>query len=498
MSAAMQKISLLVLLALLTSCSNTNTLEHLQSEYDNHKYSRYVVDNLKAQPVVAKKQKTLDNKSTVLVKRQLESRKKQAAGRLNGAINQNGLYQPSQALLQSIARLSTQKKLEHWLKNHSSLDTVLTIALSNNLDILSAKEQAKASLAKYDQVTYLDDMLAQYAAFTKDITLTGSTQKHKKSVSAGFPFPGLTTLKSSIIDQTVESSRLVVKQTSQDVITNARVAYYQLQFVQQEISIIIENKKLLKSLKEELKGNYITNSAELSNILQVDIEIANNDNLLLVAKDRRRATQARLNALLNISSSFSLGKLDKFIPTEFTGDTEKLINKGKEKRIEVTRLRSDLEKMKRVIQLSEKRFYPDFDAGFSRFQKGKFTTKPKIKKNNFFAKNDAYLTETRAKVKALQSKIRALQNRTAGEIQQAISNYQSQKRTYDLYRNKVLPKAKTTLTVAKNLFETGEASFIEIIEEQEMILNYRLKAIKGIEGININKAKLARFIGSVL
>ena len=494
---------------LLSACSTTtlmsgkasnrsNTFNELQKEYNNYQYSNYVKNSLAVvpAPIAERVTSTLDDRKLKAVTRQLTNRKKRSAAHLNGVRNQNGIYKPSRSLQQQIARLNTNKKAESWLKNHSSLDAVLSLAIKNNLDIQSAQEQAKASLAKYDQVAYLDDMLSQYAAFTKGIKLTGSTQKHKQSVSAGFPFPGLLTLKSTIIDQAVESSRLLLKQTVQDVITNTRIAYTELQYAQQEIAITREKIKLLKLLKKELKSNYSTNSAELSSILQADIKIAENQNKVRLAKDKQQAEQARLNALVNLSPTFVMGKLDKLKTNKVRQNIQQLIKTGKAQRVEIARLRSDLEKMKRVIQLSEKRFYPDFDAGYSRFQNDKFTTRPKIKNSNFFGKNDAYLTETRQKYKALQSKINALENKTANDIQQVFASYQSQKRTRALYQNKVIAKAKTSLDVTTSLYETGESSYLEIINNKEAILNYRLKALSALKGINVNIAKLARFVGT--
>lgn len=491
----MKKTLLIATLITLSSCSSTSTIKQLQTEYDNYKYSAYVSDSLKERSPVVQAKLSPNDKQLAAVKRQLTSRKRQASGQLNGAINQNGLYKPSRSLQQQLASVGTENQSESWLKNHSSLDTVLALVLKNNLDIKSSREQAQASLAKYDQVGYLDDMLAQYAAFTKDIKLTGSTQKHKKSASAGFPFPGLLALKSSIIDQSVDAARLSLKQTVQDVITKTRVAYYELQFAQQEIAITAQNIKLLKSLKEELKSSYSTNSAGLSGILKVDIEIANNRNILQVTKDRKRAKQARLNAVLNLSPEFTLGKLDMLKTVKLNKNTQQLVKTGKAHRVEIERIRTDLEKMKRIIQLSEKRFYPDFNAGYSRFQNNQFSNKPKVRKSNFFGKNDAYLSETKLKYKALQSKTVALENQTADEIQQAVSGYQTQKRTHALYRNKIIPKARSTLDINKNLYETGEASLLKVLEAQKMILNYKLKSVKALKGMNVNAAKVRRLTG---
>jgi outer membrane protein TolC len=479
-----------------SSCSSTNTLKQLQNEYDTYQYSAYVNDNLKAQTAIKyRPKKSLNTNKLKQQIRQLASRKKQARGKINGVIYQNNLYQPPRTLQLKVAQLKAGKQLQLWLKNHSNLAAIITLALNNNLDIKSAKELAQSDLSKYDQVGFLDDMLAQYAAFTQDIKLSGSTQKHKRSVITGFPFPGLLALKSSIIDQSVEASRQALKQKTQDVITSTRIAYHELQYAQQDIAITGKKIKLLNSLKKEIESNYSTNTAELSSILLVDIDIANSQNARQIAKDKQQAQKARLFALLNLPVNSKLGKLDKLSAVKLPNSGIELIKKAQINRVEITRLKADLEKMKRIIQLSEKRFYPDFDAGFSRFQNGKFSTKPKIKQNNFFARNDAYLTQTRQKLKALQSKIKALQTKTADDVQQAISSYQTQKRTYALYQDKLLPKARTTEDIAKNLFETGETSFIEVIDAQEMILIFRLKSKQALKNMNISKVKLMRIVG---
>jgi len=500
MNTLIKKLAIMTSLVFLSACSTatkTSTINKLQSDFNKHKYSAYVTDSLKAQPVVlTKAESSIDVKKLKAIKHQIASRKNNSTARLSNVRNQNGLHKVSRGLQQQVSRLSTKNQQEQWLKSHSSLEAILALLIRNNLDIQSAQEQAQASLSKYDQVGFLDDMLSQYAAFTKDISLTGSTQKQKKSVSKGFPFPGLLAMKSSIIDQAVEASRLQIKQTTQNAITSARIAYYELQFAQQEIVLTRKNISLLKSLKEDLKNSYSTNTADLSGILQVDIEIANYRNKLQIAKDKQRSKYARLNALLNLSPSFTLGKLGTLKAEKLPEITAQLIKKGKAHRVEIARLQTDLEKMKRIIQLSEKRFYPDFDAGYSRFQNDKFTTRPKIKKSNFFAKNDAYLTETRQKYKALQLKIQAMKTKTADDIQQGVSNYKIQKSTHALYQNKVLPKARTSLNIAKNLYETGETSLVDVIETQGLIVNYQLKSLKSLKDMNVNVAKVRRLIGS--
>jgi outer membrane protein TolC len=499
--------SLSIILAL-SACSSTQTMDQLQRDLNKNSQSAYVRDNLKSQPK-AKQSNTLQASQILQtaklkkVQNQLIHKKKSANNRLKSTIGNNGLFVASP----SVQRLKGRTAYENTLKKQARLFTVLSIVLKNNLAIKNSFEEAQANLAKYDQVSFLDDMLAQYAVFTKDLSLTGSTQKHNKSVATGFPFPGLMTLKAAIIDQAVETSRLKLKQATQDVISQTQQSYYKLQYNQREITIIQQEVNLLSALKEELNNNYSSNTANLNSVIQVDIEIDKDRNRLQVAKDQKRALQAKLNALMNVSPDLILGKLDLLVPLKMPLNAKQLIKSAKANRVEIALLKSNLQKMAKIIRLSEKRFYPDFDAGFSRFQnktskqvgsgaqQPSFNTKPKIKINSYFAKNDAYLIETKQKYKALQFKIKSLETQTADDIQQALSRYQSQQRTFQLYQSKILPKAKEALQVAKNDYEAEGADYIQVLDAQEILLKYRLSSNKALREMNIEVSKIARILG---
>jgi outer membrane protein TolC len=492
--------------------STTNiTANRLHKEAQNYQYSSYVQQNLKARKIpnaTVTKYSTLSSRHYTTQQIQLKNRKKQANASIRSAIVQNGLYRPQRIFQQQLSALHGRDSHQSWLEGHASLKGVLALALKNNLEIQSQQLSALSRLSQYDQVSYLDDILLQYNAFTNDLTLTGSTQKHKRSASTGFPFPALRALKANILDQNIEVSRLKLKQTTQDIITQTRLAYYELQYSQYNISLTQKMGKLLTSLKEELKNNYEVNTAKLGDILQIDIEIEQNNNDVSIAKDKQQAQQARLNTLLNLPTFFKLSKLDALKPIKLTANSQQLIKTAKRKRIEIAKLEAKVEKMQRIIRLSDRRFYPDFDAGYSRFQnsmskqvgsnanRATFSNRPKIKNNSFFATNDAYLTETKAKVKALQAKIKALKIKTEDELLQAYTRYQSQQRNHSLYQSKILPKANASLDIAKNNFETGDSSFMDIMQAQESILRYRLLAFKAVKEMNVEVAKIWRVMGS--
>ena len=474
-------ISLLVIVSFLSACSNklaNNNVSTLQSDLDAYQYSDYVKANLKPEVVnVESKNNTdkslnssINTQKVALAKRQLSNSKKQSSNNIANTISNNGLYK------------TTSKGNEKILMSLASLDNVLALALQNNLDIKSAKEQVSASLAKYDLVEFLEDMLNQYAAFTQ-------TKKPPQ-----FPLPGLLSLKSSIIDQSVETQRLRLKQKVQDVITLTRLSYYDLQFTRAEIKLIKQDIGLLKSLKKELQNNYSSNTGDLDEVLQVDIDLATSRNNLQTAKDRLNSQQVRLNTLLNRSSNLTLGQLDKIktLNVKLPLENAKYIKQAKENRIEIAVLSSELAQMEKVIQLSQRNLYPNLDSGFSVLKNGKFSTKPKIKTNKVLAKDDAYLTETKAKMKALKSKIAALKVKTANDVQQYLTGQQIAQKTHKLYQSKVIPKSKVAQEIADNMYETGETNYASVLKAKKATLKYRLESLNAQHKVVVNKTKLDR------
>ena len=465
---------------LLTACSQTKPVSSLQKDFDQHKYSDYVLANLRIKTPVK-------NTHSIAQTPNLQKRVPQANDNSESVVANNGLFKPNRTH-SSVATLTTK----------APLITILNIALKRNLDIKSAKQQLQASLAKYNQVEFLSDTLKQYAAFTDDIALTGSAKMSVKKSPAAYPAPGLNAIKASIIDESVKYARLKLKQTTQDVITNVRIAYIELQTARREASLLKQLTNQNQSLKQELQNNYTTNTGGLDVIIKADIDIASSQNKQRLTKDQQNVQQARLNALLNIPSSTTLtkfGDLDKLTEIKLFNNLNALQTAAHKNRVEIALLKAELAKMQRIIQLSEKVLYSDLDAGFSRTQNGKFTTKPKIKTNNYFAKNDAYLEETRQKAEALKSKIAALKNSTTSDLQQNLSAYQSQKSTYKLYRNKVIPKAQSSLEIANNSFEAGDGDNVKIISAKVSILKYRLLLLKALRDMQISHSKTERLTG---
>ena len=60
------------------------------------------------------------------------------------------------------------------------------------------------------------------------------------------------------------------------------------------------------------------------------------------------------------------------------------------------------------------------------------------------------------------------------DLKLVLYNFHDAERKIDLYRDTLIPKADQALNVTQQAFETGKASFLDLIDAQRTLLEFRL------------------------
>ena len=84
-----------------------------------------------------------------------------------------------------------------------ALELLVALGYEWNPGLKSAREKIKAVLEQYPQAAYLENVLRQYNAFTKQLDTKVGPIHHKEMVAMKFPFPGTLALKGQIITEDV-------------------------------------------------------------------------------------------------------------------------------------------------------------------------------------------------------------------------------------------------------------------------------------------------------
>ena len=88
------------------------------------------------------------------------------------------------------------------------------------------KPYAISLLTHFGHAAYLDNVLSQYNAFTRQLNTGVGKPRHKEMVAMKFPFPDMLTLKGNVITQDVQIMQKDAEIVLRDLITDVRLAYY--------------------------------------------------------------------------------------------------------------------------------------------------------------------------------------------------------------------------------------------------------------------------------
>ena len=126
------------------------------------------------------------------------------------------------------------------------LDLLVVFGYEWNPGLKSAREKIRAVLEQYPQAAYLENVLRQYNAFTKQLDTKVGPTRHKEMVAMKFPFPGTLALKGQIITKDVLIAQKEFEITLRNLVTEIKLAYYDYLFVVEATRINEENQKLLQ------------------------------------------------------------------------------------------------------------------------------------------------------------------------------------------------------------------------------------------------------------
>ncbi|OGP29629.1 MAG: hypothetical protein A2073_07985 [Deltaproteobacteria bacterium GWC2_42_11] len=491
--------------------------DRLQKELNDYSGSEYMRENL-IKPVPAGLEqggksphievKDEGVKELKTVAKQLSARKVNEKNRIDLTLIKNRLFEPDKDLWERLDNMEDFSKL---LLEDYTLKTVLAVGIKNNLEIQSSYKSALAAVERYDQVSNLDEILNQYAVFTKNLDLNiGEPMMSNKPVIMNFPFPGMLSLKGNIVERDIETARLELEKSVQDMVVMIKETYYKTAYLYDAVKITNDVLGILHRMKDAVNAVYVTGKVSMNDIIKIQMEIDKMETELASFKEERKTVQVKLNKLLNIREDFMPEKVEELKPVVLTYVKENLFKKGVSERNEIKKLTKEIDRMRLMIEMAEKQFYPDFTPGFSIFQNRiikqvgtsaeemPFSDMPMVRGGNWFGRNDAYIRETKFKYQAMNKMLDGLKNMTISEINDAVYRYENAGRFYKLYESKLVPKSELTVDIAGALYVNRKIDFMDLITSQELFLKYSLMLKESVKNMNIEAVKIERLAGGEL
>ena len=426
----------------------------------------------------------------------------------------NLFYDLSTDAMQTYRQLAASREVgEAQLAQPITLELLVALGYEWNPGLKSAREKIRAVLEQYPQAAYLENVLRQYNAFTKQLDTKVGPRSHKEMMAMKFPFPGTLTLKGQIVTEDVLIAQKEFEIALRDLVTEIKLAYYDYLFVTETIHINEENQELLQQMIAIAQAKFRVGLGKYSNVIMAQVELSKLADAIITLEQQRETIIARLNTLLNCSADLPLGspvpvEEDSIIPTLAV-----LYELAIENRQEIQKQKLAISKMSLVVEMAKQMTYPDPTLGTSYFENRSmpdlkytqkmpmtFMTQRTLNPANtaWFGHRNSYIHEMDIKIEAIEHRIEGLESSLRFVVKKHHFGMATANRSIRLYRQTLLPQARQALEAANTAYQAAQIDFLSFLDAQRTLLNLRIVEQRALRDYRQHLAQLEQAVGMIL
>ena len=278
-------------------------------------------------------------------------------------------FRPDDQLLRSLRPAASDAHAAgQALKGEFTLATLATLALIRSPRVKAAENRLRASIEAFSQAQNLDEILRQYTAFTEGLMTGIGPMKGKDPVEMKFPFPGVLSLKGQIANQEVKAAREDLEAARRETVTAARIAYWNLLFSHQAQKITAETIGLFEHLEAVARTRYEAGKASFQDVIRIRIKREILDEELITLREKQRNLESKIREILYLAPDIKLGVPQAAPPVEKILTQQTLYKIAQERRQELRRLRANIGKMERMIEMTETMVLPPYSLNLSLYE----------------------------------------------------------------------------------------------------------------------------------
>ena len=391
-----------------------------------------------------------------------------------------------------------------------TLDEAVTEALRNNPQIRAMQARWDAARERPVQERTLPDPTIQYSGM--DMVNGGdwpNTGEKRVSMEQMFPWFGKLGLRGKVAEKDAEIVHDDHMTMELEVVTSIKETYFDLYAVQHALSITRTEEEVLERMATVAETRYGTGQVGQQDVLKAQTEITMLKQRLLELQQQETTLKARLNLLMNRPAAAPLGLAVTVPAVEVEADASDLLARAEKYRPEIKGARAEIERSRAQRKLMEKASFPDYRLGveyrnvgvdFSSFRRADdmimFTVG--IDLPIWRTKYRAGVREADKTIESRRAALEAAQRQTAFDVRDAQFKLLTARRTFDLYKNTLIPQAEARFEASEAGYRTGKVEFLDLLESERFLLTARVMAAMAEGKLGMEAARLERAIGTDL
>lgn len=383
-----------------------------------------------------------------------------------------------------------------------SLTALLQEALRANPEVARARELWRAQQSRVPYVGALDDPVLGLGLDDQPFA-SGLLGSREIMLTQSFPFPGKRGLMTEMADWEEKAARELALEAARDVVTQVKVAYFELFMLERQLSTLRESDSALRDVIQVTRVRYETGVAGQSDLLLAQVERSALDGDIRHLQAQVRAARAKLNLLLARPADAPLGRIEVAGPSPFSATLEELSASARTMRPLLRAVEREVDAASAAERLARISARPDFmaSAGYMQLPGAEDMWRAEIGitlpvwKGR---KQDAAAREAARRRAAALKMLENERNQVGISVQEQYAHVSSEREIVALYDDEILPQAELAYSSARANYLTGQVTFLVLLESLRKWIELRRMYYEFLADSEMHLAWLEQTVGSDL
>jgi cobalt-zinc-cadmium efflux system outer membrane protein len=391
--------------------------------------------------------------------------------------------------------------------NAAPLRSLIEEAERNNPEIAAAEHGWRAATNVSKQASALPDtqLTVQQQAVGSPRPFAGYTNSEFGYIGFGasqqIPYPGKRKLRAEVATRESDAAQADAESARRQVVDRVKAVYFHLAYLQQTLSVLQRNDKVLGDVKQVVESRYRVGQGNQQEVLKAQLQHTKILQEITMHHREQGQLQAELKLVLNRSQESPDIVTETLLQRAIPYTSSDLLQLARTQNPEIRSREQKLKRAESQVELSQKEFKPDFNVQYmyqntDRKFRDYYVATFGINLPNRGRRN-AELAESKEKQLQADQELRSQIQKQFAEIQDRFVLAMTSAEQLKIYKEGLIPQAEATFRSAlaayqanRQDFETLLSSFMDVltleIEYQRELAEHesalaRLEALTGVK-----------------
>ena len=375
----------------------------------------------------------------------------------------------------------------------------VALALERHPGLRAAAQRVVRLEQREPQVSAWEDPMLRVVPIGEQAETAAGRVLWQASVSQSLPLPGKLEARSAMAARDAAAARMRWSAMRLEVAADVRRAYWSLRYAQRAAAVVRRDRELLEQFREVAEAKYRAGTAQQKDVLRAQVELAGVEDRLLGLEQQRVSSGGMLNRMVARRIDAPLPELDaedagsggarsggagaeaERLPSDLAGWLS-----AAEGHPRLAALREQAGRYRAQRRLAELERWPDLtvslnynavdDEGLAVMANGddQWFVGLGISLPLWQGKREAAEREALAGFYEATAMLRDEQHQLAFEVRDAWSRVEAQRRTLELFEQRMLPDAEQAVAAAESSYRAGGSDFLALIDNWRRLTGLRL------------------------